>query len=232
MTRRATWIVALTLGALLSSAVGSAATGADGVSLLVGQRFTPSSPGVPPARILIFSGTVSSGTDGDVVEVLGRDCGQRDFRLIQSTQTHPGGGWHVEHYVNAPPWNRSRVESGMTFRARWKGASSDTRLWRVPAELTAIRVGSRRVWRVNVSPPSLSNVSMKGKTVVLQRRSGSRWVRYRVARLKHKPSLTLGALNHEAVFTVPTRGLRLRALLPAKSAAPCYLPSATPAWQS
>ena len=232
MTRGTTWVLALMLGALIATAVGSAATGADAVSLLVGQRFTPSTPGVPPARILVFSGKISSAADGEVVEVLGRDCGQRDYRLIQSTQTHPGGGWHVEHYVNAPPWNRSRVESGMTFRARWKGASSETHLWRLPAEITTLRVKRKRAWRVAVSPPSLSNVSMKGKLVVLQRRSGSRWVRYKVARLAYKPSLTLGALNHEAVFSVPARGLRLRALLPAKSAAPCYLPSASSAWRS
>jgi hypothetical protein len=234
MRRRARSVVALTLAAVLATAVGgdeqsSAATQADEVTMHVGQRFQPANP---DARILVFSGSVSTSADGEVVDVLGRDCGQRDYRLIQSAQTRPGGGWSVEHFVNAPPWNRSRVESGTTFRARWKNASSATYLWRVPAELTALKVRGRRAWRVAVSPPSLSNLSMKGKLVVLQRRSGGRWVRYRVARLVYKPSLTLGALNHEAVFAVPKRGLRLRALLPAKSAAPCYLASATLAWRS
>ena len=51
-------------------------------------------------------------------------------------------------------------------------------------------------------------------------------------RLGRKPSLKLGAYNHEAVFEVPARGLSLRAFLPAKSAAPCYLAGASDPWRS
>jgi hypothetical protein len=36
----------------------------------------------------------------------------------------------------------------------------------------------------------------------------------------------------EAVFAVPTRGLTLRALVPARSAAPCYTANVTSTWRS
>jgi hypothetical protein len=48
-----------------------------------------------------------------------------------------------------------------------------------------------------------------------------------------KPSLDYGgAFNHEAVFTVPARGLRLRGHLPQQGAAPCWLPNSTEPWRS
>jgi len=47
-----------------------------------------------------------------------------------------------------------------------------------------------------------------------------------------KPSLRYGAFNHEAEFSVSRRGLRLRGFLPARGAAPCWLPAATEPWRS
>jgi hypothetical protein len=69
---------------------------------------------------------------------------------------------------------------------------------------------------------------------VLQRRSHGAWVRYRSARLAHKPLLAPGggAYNYQAVFAVPARSLILRAYLPAASAAPCYLAGASKPWRS
>jgi hypothetical protein len=74
--------------------------------------------------------------------------------------------------------------------------------------------------------------SFKGKSVELQRQTGSGWLRVRSAPLVRKASLRWGAFNYQATFTVPTRRLRLRAYLPAASAAPCYLPGGSQPWRS
>ena len=73
---------------------------------------------------------------------------------------------------------------------------------------------------------------MAGEVVELQRRVGTRWVRHRQARLVRKASFDLGAFNHQAVFEVATRGLRLRGFLPRKSALPCYRPAVTEPWRT
>ena len=75
-------------------------------------------------------------------------------------------------------------------------------------------------------------VGFQGKLVALQRQAGSGWVRVRAARLVRKASFRWGAFNYQARFQIPTRGLTLRAYLPAKSAAPCFLPGSSPTWRS
>lgn len=236
MTRRAGWVVGMTVVPLLASAVGlgqwmgpsrsSAASRADGVTMVFSQYRSVNGP------VLVFSGTVATGASGETVDVLAQDCGQRDYRLIGGAQTRAGGGWQFENPEQVAPWRYTRVDSGTTFRARWRGHFSDPYLWRLPAWLSVIKIPGRRAWRVLVSPPRLTTVSMQGKIVELQRWSGGRWLRYRRAPLVPKPSYDYGALNHEAVFAVPKRGLRLRAFLPARSAAPCYLAGVTQPWRS
>lgn len=237
MTRRLHWAVGAMLLLLLTNAFGprqwmgpstsSAAPRADAVTLVVTQYRSVTSG----ARVLEFSGTVASGAGGEIVDVLGQDCGRRGYRLIGETQTRAGGGWQLQNPEQVAPWRYTRVYSGTTFRARWKGQLSDPYLWRLPAFIGAVKIPGRRAWRVFVSPES-PWISLKGKTVELQRWSRGRWVLYRRARLAHKPSYEHGAFSHEAVFAVPARGLRLRAFLRARSAAPCYLAAVTPPWRS
>jgi hypothetical protein len=183
--------------------------------------------------VLRFSEVASGAVAGEVVDVLGRDCGAKasDVRLISQTQTRAGGGWQVENPEQQPPWRSATVGSGAEFRARWKGRLSDPYVWRLQAPLSFKKVPGRRAWKVLTSPPN-ALVSMKEKIVELQRKSGERWVRYQRAKLAYRPSFTLGPFNHEAVFSVPMRGLTLRALLPTASAAPCYLKTVTGAWRS
>lgn len=74
---------------------------------------------------------------------------------------------------------------------------------------------------------------MKGRYVELQRQRAGKWVRFQREQLVLKPSYDYGgATNYEAIFTIPARGLRVRAFLPAKTVAPCYLPNATAPWRS
>ncbi|CAN5180920.1 hypothetical protein BH09ACT13_BH09ACT13_03520 [soil metagenome] len=203
---------------------GSAAPGADTVTLVFSQYRN-----VNGVLVLVFSGTVSSGAAGEEVEVVGQDCGGQGFRLIGGTQTRAGGGWQVQNPEQMPPWRWAPADSGMTFRARWKGQLSDPVVWRLPAVIGASKVPGRRAWKVFVSP---SRGTLDGRIVELQRQVGRRRVRYRRARLVHKASYDRGPFNHEAVFAVAARGLKLRAFLPAKSAAPCYLAGATEPWRT
>jgi hypothetical protein len=182
--------------------------------------------------VTVFSGTVSSDASGQTVDVLGQDCGVTGFRLIRGTHTRAGGGWRVENPLPDPPWSYTPVNSGVTYRARWNDQLSEPRVWATPAPLTAKRVG-RRAWRVYTSPPPPGTVRMKGKRVELQRLTGGSWRTIQRKPLVSKPRLYYGgAFNHEAVFKIAQRGWRLRAVLPAESAAPCYLAGVTQEWRS
>jgi hypothetical protein len=102
----------------------------------------------------------------------------------------------------------------------------------LPAPLDAVKVG-RRAWRVYTSPPPPGTVRMKGKPVLLQRKRGGSWVTIKRAKLVYRPRYAQygGAFNHEAVFRIP-RGWKVRAVLPANSALPCYAAAVSEEWRS
>jgi hypothetical protein len=182
---------------------------------------------------LVFQGTISSRSRGEYVEVLGRYCGASGDRLITGTQTTGGGGFRIENPNSEPPWNYTDVYSGTTFRARWNGQYSEPRLWQLPAQPRVARISGTRTWVAHATPATpTGQVGFQGKTIELQRSTPGGWVRVRSARLVRKASLRWGPFNYQAAFTVPTRGLRLRAYLPAASAAPCYLPGGSESWRS
>ena len=182
-------------------------------------------------RVVVFSGVVSSPEAGQQVEIVGEDCGARGLRLIAATKTTPGGAFQAENPGQSPPYAYTPISSGITFRARWRGNLSAPVQYRQPATaLYAVKSG-RTTWKVHFAPQQLP-VPYAGKLIELQRLSNGRWVRLQSARLRLKPSLRYGAFNHEAAFTVARRGQRLRGYLPARSAAPCWLPNATEPWRS
>ncbi|HUH14459.1 MAG TPA: hypothetical protein VML35_01080 [Gaiellaceae bacterium] len=233
MSRRRAFVSTFLLGLLLAagsqlvdSRDGAAAPTAESVTF--GVRDFRNANGV---RVLVFSGAVSDRQAGQEVEILGQDCGVRHSRLIAGTQTTAGGAFQAENPQQSFPWSFTPVSSGITFRARWKGVLSAPVQYRLPAVVSAAKVRGRAAWTVRFGPAQLP-VPYAGRAVELQRWSGGRWVRIQTARLKLKPSLRFGAFNHEVVFSVPRRGLRLRAYLPARSAAPCWLPNATDPWRS
>jgi hypothetical protein len=90
--------------------------------------------------------------------------------------------------------------------------------------MTVSGVLGSRTRTVHVLPAA--SVSLRGKLVLLQQLQRSSWVTIREARLSQVPSVDYGALNHEATFRVRL-GWTLRAVLPARSAAPCYRKSVT-----
>jgi hypothetical protein len=217
-------------GVLLLSVVG---LGADSVTFDLAQYRD-----VRDAPVLVFSGTISSGAGGEYVEVLGRECRSRGERLISGVLTSGGGGWRVENPDSRTfPPRQAPVYSGMAFRARWHGKYSRPVTWRLPAAPQVARIGRTRTWVVHMTPATptgqpAGEVGFEGKLLELQRQAGSRWVRVRAARLVRKASFRWGAFNYQASFRIPTRGLTLRAFLPAHSAAPCFLPGASPTWRS
>lgn len=204
---------------------GDAAARAENVTL--GLRDFRNANGV---RVLVFTGVVSSPEPRQDVEIVGQDCGLSGYRLIAATETTTGGAFQAENPGQSPPYASTPLTSGMTFRARWNGNLSNPVQYRLPAYPFAVKIPGA-AWKVHFGPQEL-RVPLAGKVVELQRFSGGRWVRIQTARLKLRPSLRWGPFNHEAVFSVPRRGLRLRGFLPEGSAAPCYSAGATEPWRS
>ena len=184
-------------------------------------------------RVLVWYGQVS-GSGGELVEVQARDCGTKPFYTIAETKPGPGGGYEIQSQNPDPPYGSVRWSAAQTYRARWGGQLSDPAAGlRFPLRPSAEKVPRRPAWRVHVNHNGFPlNLTLAGKPVVLQRKRGNAWSRYKSAALKRKASLKLGAYNHEAVFEVPARGLTLRAFVPAKTAGACHLPGASEPWRS
>jgi hypothetical protein len=212
-------------GVVLASVLGLAA---DSVTLNVSQHRNANG-----VLTHLFQGTISSRAGGEYVEILGRYCGATGDRLITGTQTRGGGAWRIENPNSEPPYNWTAVYSGTTFRARWDRTYSEPYTWLLPAQPRVAKVSGSRVWVAHVTPATpTGQVPLRGKTIELQRSAAGGWVTIQRARLAYKPSLRWGSFNYEARFRVLTRGLRLRAFLPAASAAPCYLPGASATFRS
>jgi hypothetical protein len=159
-------------------------------------------------------GRVATGSSGEIVELRAWDCGTNDFRVLGTARTRTGGLWELQNPSATPPYPWTAVGSGTKFRARWRQALSRPVFFRAPATITAWKVRGRRAWSVHVRPePNERAASLAGKVVELQRRVGSRWRTYERAKLVHRVTYALGPYNHEATFSVPRSGLRLRALL-------------------
>jgi hypothetical protein len=213
---RALAALATAVTASLLAAGGVGATAADSVSMAVRQYVNANK-----VRVLAFSGQISSGTAGELVTLVGKEC-TGGLRQLAAAQTGAGGVWEVE--TPSPQQTYVEIFSGTSIRARWKASESATYLYRVglipyPLEL------KKGVVTVRVNPSPL-NLKLAGKKVVLQRFRANAWQPYRQARLRYKPDLEAGAYNHQAVFRVQ-RGLKLRALVPTASARPCYLAGAS-----
>ena len=220
-------IVAALIAVALAAGVASAAPEAE-VTLAMRQYTNENK-----IRVFVWHGRIATDAAGEDVEVLGRDCLTKDFRLYAGTQSTPGGGYEVESAQRTTPYNIVDVNSGTTFRARWRDQLSDAILHRTPITVFySMQVPKRRAWKVIVNPMPLY-MTLKGKPIVLQVKRGGKWERFRTAKLVHKPNYEYaGATNYEAMFELPTRGLQVRALVPTKSVAPCYSGRATAPWRT
>jgi hypothetical protein len=202
----------LAASALLVAVVVPAPTAAqaDQVTLRV-ERFLEQSSGLFRLR---FSGRIASGQANEYVAILHQRCGQRFSTAIGGATTGEDGSFETVPVVGTPP------QSG-TFRARWKNQVSDPVTLRSPLRLVLIKRSDRR-YLVRV----LADSNLAGRFVALQRLAGGRWTHVRRARLTTYGFAGYGG-GFEAEFMVRKRGLRLRILVPQKTAAPCHDPTAS-----
>jgi hypothetical protein len=185
-------------------------------------------------RVLVWYGQVSGSGGGELVEVQARDCGTKVFYKLAETKPGSGGAYEIESQNPDPPYGSIRWSAAQTYRARW-GDQLSAPIPGLRFALTpwAEKVPRKRAWKVHVDHNGFPlSLKLAGKPVVLQRKRGQSWARYKSAPLKWKASLEHGAYNHEAVFEVPTRGLTLRAFVPAKTAGACHLPGASEPFRS
>jgi hypothetical protein len=200
----------LLAGASVVAALGStaAAAPAESVTLEV-ERFLEQQTGLFRLR---FSGVISSGAANEYVAVMHQKCGYRFSTSIGGATTNEGGRWETVPRFGIPP------ETGI-FRALWKGHRSNPVTVRGPVR---VRLVKERQGRYRVSVMAESNLSRR--FVALQRLAGGRWRHVRRQRLAAYGQAGYGGY-FTATFTVRKRGLRLRILVPEKTAAPCHAPA-------
>ena len=95
------------------------------------------------------------------------------------------------------------VDSGTTFRARWRDQLSNTILHKTPIlGFYPVKIPKRRAWKVVVNPTPLY-MKLGGKPVILQRFRAGKWERFRSAPLVLKANYELrrrdelrGGLRH------------------------------------
>jgi hypothetical protein len=170
-----------------------------------------------------FYGTISSGAANEYVVVLQQRCGSTSSTGVAGASTVAGGSWEVV---------ADRAYGSAVYRARWNDQLSSPVSFRPAIDTRLSKLGRGR-YRVTVSTfdPVGNPQSMKGRLVELQRLASGAWTRVRSARLTAgKGDAYLRSFS--ATFTVTTRGLTLRVLVPAKSAAPCYAAAVTKTFSS
>jgi hypothetical protein len=174
-------------------------------------------------RELQISGTVANRAAGETVDVQAKDCGPnyRFYRVVAGAKTIQGGTWQLEQTKDGVDLYQLPINA--YFRARWQGNVSEPELVRVPAFATATWRPLRRVVDVSVSTGQ-SGQNLRGRVVELQRKveGTDQWVLVRRARLGRGSYARFLGQSFKARFSIPTRGLTLRAFVPAATAAPCF----------
>ena len=201
--------------------VGSAAAGpAQSVTLTLVSRFHSAVCNCNTAKV---AGQISSDAAGEEVVILKQICGRSFGTAEASATTREGGSYEVElRFLPHPDYPHSVI-----YRARWKGQLSAPLAFRNRLRVTRTQLSGRRFQVVVFT--GTNPVNLKGRQVVLQRETGGAWTRIASARLApHRVKY----YTFVATFTVRQRGWKLRALVPSKSAAPCFTASPSEEWTS
>jgi hypothetical protein len=200
--------VVLAVAAMATVAPAASSAPADELTLQVDRYFDPSF-----GRFRIhFSGTIPSRVANEYVTVMAEKCGQPFATAVAGGTTRPDGSW--EDTFRAFSFGGTAV-----YRARWNGQLSPP--VRVRGELQ-VSVNRRSRGRYVVAIPADANLSRR--PVRVQRLSSGRWMLFR--RVLLQPGGGSGTA-FIAEFTVRQRGLRLRVVVPATTARPCYGPAVT-----
>jgi hypothetical protein len=212
-------VVAALVAAAVLVSTAAAAPAAD-VTLAVD---TYREPGSRFLWRIQFSGTIASGAGGESVTIMGQRCGQNFSTAVAATTTRTGGFWEVTpNFPSSPPTDPA------TYRARWNDRLSEPVTIRPPIWISRPTKQPDRRWTVFVSAGSPVSRDLRGRVVELQRLAAGQWTLVRRARLAAVGRIA----SFQATFVVPTRGLRLRVFVPAKTGAPCYGPAASTTWKS
>ena len=107
--------------------MAAASSQADPVTLSM-RQYTNSSKW----RVYVWYGQVASGAAGEDVEVLGQACLTKGFRLYTATKTFPAAATRPRASSTQIPYQIVQVDSGTTFRARWRDQLSNTILHKTP----------------------------------------------------------------------------------------------------
>jgi hypothetical protein len=183
----------------------------------------PFDPGIQ-ARNISFSGRVSNGRAGEVVEMQARECRRGSFyRLIAGTRTVRGGFWVIDNNRNGVDIFEIPLQAA--FRARWRGAYSRVVTVSAPLPIVARWNPDRRTVRVSVLTGRTE--FLLGRLVEVQRKTGAGWLRVKRGRLVRTRDGSF-----VTIFRVPTRGLTLRVFAPHATGAPCFSAAASNTWRS
>jgi hypothetical protein len=207
LVKRLALSVAAVVGALAPAALGAPT---DRVTLEVERYFDPTCQ----CHKLRFSGEIPSARPNEYVTIMAQHCGARSASAFAGASTRAGGSWSTEW------WERGSA----TYRALWNGRLSDPVSVRIEARLI-VNVTRQVRGRYHVAVlTSNSPQPMHGRVIELQRLAGGRWLTVRRARLVARGSAGYGG-GFVAMLKVRARGLRMRVLVPEKSAAPCFVES-------
>jgi hypothetical protein len=212
-------------GAVLAAVVTSAAAGAPAADVTLSvERFYDAGNFIWRLR---FSGAIATPTPNEYVAILGHQCGTRASNAISvaGDTSRPDGSWGpvVPGTGGLPD---VAIRPPATYRARWNGRFSEPVTIRIQMTNSVLKLPARR-WRFSVytSTPK----QLEGKQVELQRLASGRWVRVRRERLAPVRG-SYGSLA--ATFTIRTRRLTMRAVVPANITGPCYLETVSKQWRT
>jgi hypothetical protein len=157
--------------------------------------------------ITVF-GRVSGTIGNDDVRIEAKECGFPPYlHTVAGAHPDPDGSWTAQ----VVPWTKT------TYRARWKGDTSDEVVVRYAPRMTLGWTSSGKL-QIFVG----TQHTIPGRTVVLERFSASSgsWVRLRSVKLVKTGT---GLLQRRIRLRV-AKGTLIRAALPESQTGPCYEP--------
>jgi hypothetical protein len=158
---------------------------------------------------LRFRGAISPPAAKEYVAVTQRKCGFDFATSVAGASTRADGSWTATSSVAG--------NTAATYRARWGRRLSKPVTVRPRLRMQLLKLGLER-YRVSVNTGE-ARQPMTGRFVELQRLAAGSWERIRRVPLTADRGV-FGSFS--ATFTVRKRGLRIRVVVPQKSAAPCF----------
>jgi plastocyanin len=159
-----------------------------------------------------LSGQLTSGQANQKVSILARACGENSFRQVATATTAANGAYS---YVAQPTMNT-------TYMAKEKSATSSS----APSVVVRPQLVLRRLAARRFSVRLTAADSFVGKLVVFQRYNATRrtWLRVRSVALARTVPAVAPTVVSVVSFKVRIRtGLRVRLVLTAAQASPCYV---------